>query len=98
MPPLVMPWPVRKLSSVCAKTSKIALPMASTSYFAVVIHQVLLRQLRGFWEFRQGSADDPRGAAAYHDRPMASKHSPLPHGEERVPAAPCAAGRASRTI
>src|SRR6266850_90208 len=51
MPPLVMPWAARKLSSVCTNTSKIALPIPRTSYFAVVIHQilhqVLLRQLRG---------------------------------------------------
>src|SRR5882672_2939993 len=46
MPPLVMPWRLRKLSSVCTNTSKIALPIPRTSYFAVVIHQVLLRQLR----------------------------------------------------
>src|SRR5436305_1318506 len=37
MPPLVMPWAARKLSSVCTSTSKIALPIPRTSYFAAVI-------------------------------------------------------------
>src|ERR1700726_1472182 len=39
MPPLVMPWLSRKPSSVCTNTSKIALPIPRTSYFASVIHQ-----------------------------------------------------------
>src|SRR5215208_5230374 len=38
MPPLVMPWRARKPSSVCTSTSKIALPIPRTSYFASVIH------------------------------------------------------------
>src|SRR6185312_1229574 len=46
MPPLVMPWLARNPSSVCTSTSKIALPIPRTSYFAVVIHAVLLRQGR----------------------------------------------------
>src|SRR3954447_1962299 len=37
MPPLVMPWRARKSSSACTSTSKIALPMPRTSYFASVI-------------------------------------------------------------
>src|SRR5882724_197834 len=37
MPPLVMPWRLRKLSSVLTSTSKIALPMPRTSYFASAI-------------------------------------------------------------
>src|SRR3981081_99197 len=37
MPPLVMPWLMRKASSVCTSTSKIALPIPRTSYFAAVI-------------------------------------------------------------
>src|SRR3982074_1690289 len=39
MPPFVMPCAVRKLSSVCTRTSKIGLPIPRTSYFAEVIHQ-----------------------------------------------------------
>src|SRR6202166_3517961 len=39
MPPLVMPWAARKLSSVCTSTSKIALPIPRTSYFAEVIQE-----------------------------------------------------------
>src|ERR1700736_4388132 len=49
MPPLVMLCAARKLSSVRTNTSKIALPMPRTSYFAEVIREscssVLLRQL-----------------------------------------------------
>src|ERR1700704_2407389 len=56
MPPLVMPCATRKLSSVCTNTSKIALPIARTSYFALVIHQVLLWQLR-----RRGKSAPSRG-------------------------------------
>src|SRR5882757_3153558 len=37
MPPLVMPCAAKKLSSVCTSTSKIALPIPRTSYFAAVI-------------------------------------------------------------
>src|SRR6476661_9958397 len=37
IPPLVMLWRARKLSSVCTSTSKIALPIPRTSYFAEVI-------------------------------------------------------------
>src|SRR6266700_6885364 len=39
MPPLIMPCPARKLSSVCTNISKIALPIPRTSYFAEVIYQ-----------------------------------------------------------
>src|SRR6202140_812756 len=49
MPPLVMPCAARKLSSVRTNTSKMALPIPRTSYFAEVIQEsccVLLRQLR----------------------------------------------------
>src|SRR4051794_1660189 len=46
MPPLVMPCWTRKLSSVCTRTSKIALPIARTSYFAEAIDKIPLRQLR----------------------------------------------------
>src|ERR1700710_490103 len=60
MPPLVMPWRPRKPSSVCTSTSKIALPIPRTSYFASAIVLPCLRQLKE--------------AAAYHDRPSASKH------------------------
>src|SRR3982074_2735758 len=38
MPPLVMPWSARNFSSVCTNTSKIALPIPRTSYFASVMH------------------------------------------------------------
>src|SRR5215207_7921431 len=44
MPPLAMPWSARNFSSVCAKTSKIALPIPRTSYFASVIHPSCLRR------------------------------------------------------
>src|ERR1700755_1348705 len=37
MPPLVMPWRPRNLSSVCTRMSNIALPIARTSYVTVVI-------------------------------------------------------------
>src|SRR3974377_1367917 len=37
MPPLVMPCLARKPSSVCTSTSKIALPIPRTSYFAELI-------------------------------------------------------------
>src|SRR4029077_18151623 len=59
MPPLVMPWRARKPSSVCTSTSKIALPIPRTSYFASAIYLPCLRQ-------HQEAAD-------YHDRPSASK-------------------------
>src|SRR5437667_1273375 len=39
MPPLVMPWRLRNFSSVRTSTSKIALPIARTSYFASLIRQ-----------------------------------------------------------
>src|ERR1700686_863173 len=71
MPPLVMPWCLRKPSSVCTNTSKIALPMPRTSYFAAVIDGSCVRQLR-----RCGESAPSRlkmRAAAYHDRPCASK-------------------------
>src|SRR5271170_2424047 len=80
MPPLVMPWALRKPSSVCTNTSKIALPIPRTSYFAVVIPSVLLRQLRlheksGPTRLDQAGISNPvlQGAAAYHDPPRASK-------------------------
>src|SRR6185312_5095980 len=44
MPPLVMPWRARKPSSVCTSTSKIALPIPRTSYFASVIRPSCLRR------------------------------------------------------
>src|SRR6185437_7059310 len=56
MPPLVMPWLARNPSSVCTSTSKIALPIPRTSYFAVVIHAVLLRQGRLGGKSAPGSA------------------------------------------
>src|SRR5436309_1693494 len=59
MPPLVMPWSTRNFSSVCTSTSKIALPIPRTSYFASAIYLSCLRR--------------SRNAAAYHDRPSASK-------------------------
>src|SRR5262245_13340219 len=40
MPPLAMPWSARNFSSVRTSTSKIALPIASTSYFASAINPV----------------------------------------------------------
>src|SRR5436305_867727 len=40
MPPLVMPWRLRKPSSVRTSTSKIALPMPRTSYLAAVIKNI----------------------------------------------------------
>src|SRR4051794_30327591 len=43
MPPLVMPWRERKPSSVCTSTSKIALPIPRTSYFASAISPSCLR-------------------------------------------------------
>ena len=46
MPPLVMPWRLRKPSSVCTNTSKIALPIARTSYFVSVIRLSCCWQLR----------------------------------------------------
>src|ERR1700738_4923627 len=42
MPPLVMPWRLRNFSSVLTSTSKIALPIPRTSYFASAIPKVLL--------------------------------------------------------
>src|SRR5262249_3005851 len=49
MPPLVMPCLARKPSSVCTSTSKIALPIPRTSYFAELIQMscagVLSRRL-----------------------------------------------------
>src|SRR6202048_18802 len=42
MPPLVLPWRLRKFSSVLTSTSKIALPIPRTSYFASAIPKVLL--------------------------------------------------------
>src|SRR6476620_4560846 len=61
MPPLVMPWLTRKPSSVCTSTSKIALPIPRTSYFASVIHPSCLRR------FTKG--------CGLPDRPRASKGS-----------------------
>src|ERR1700761_2805064 len=66
MPPLVMPWLARNPSSVCTSTSKIALPIPRTSYLAVVINSVLLRQGRG-------EKARYKVAAAYHGSPRASK-------------------------
>src|ERR1700684_3669487 len=62
MPPLAMPCAARKPSSVRTNTSKIALPIPRTSYFAEVIHQFLLWQLR-----RRGKSGPVgcRDAAAY---------------------------------
>src|SRR6185312_15487203 len=59
MPPLVMPWLTRKPSSVCTSTSKIALPIPRTSYFADVIDPSCLRR------FTKG--------CGLPDRPRASK-------------------------
>src|SRR5450755_1601468 len=69
MPPLVMPWVLRKLSSVSTSTSKIALPIPRTSYFAEVIQEsccgiALVREIR--------SKPVEEGAAAYHDRHRAA--------------------------
>src|SRR3954447_22788774 len=77
MPPLVIPCWTRKLSSVCTRTSKIALPIARTSYFAEAIDKIPLRQLR----LRQKSDStrplEPsarvKWLATYHDHPRASK-------------------------
>src|SRR3954453_8248130 len=81
MPPLVMPWATRKLSSVCTTTSKIALPIARTSYFAEAIDKIPLRQLRlrrksvSSRTFKSGLRQSARvkPQRAYHDHPRASK-------------------------
>src|ERR1700749_2336786 len=54
MPPLAILCRARNPSSVCTRTSKMALPIPRTSYFASVIHRPRLRRLRK--------------AAAYHKR------------------------------
>src|SRR3569833_1867303 len=54
MPPLAILCRARKPSSVCTRTSKMALPIPRTSYLASVIHRPRLRRLRK--------------AAAYHKR------------------------------
>src|SRR5215471_21411190 len=68
MPPLVMPWSAKNFSSVRTSTSKIALPIPSTSYFASAIR----RSCRGG---RRCAPANRRwkGAAAYHVSPCASK-------------------------
>src|ERR1700761_6113308 len=68
MPPLVMPWLARNPSSVCTRTSKIALPIPSTSYFAEVIQCGPVAAVAIKREIRVNQA-----AAAYHDRPCTSK-------------------------
>src|ERR1700758_5097777 len=63
MLPLVMPWEVRKASSVLTSTSKIALPTPRTSYFASAIHQNPVGTSASFAAYhRQGcyrSLNDP---------------------------------------
>src|SRR6201996_6999269 len=54
MPPLAILCRARNPSSVCTRTSKMALPIPRTSYLASVIHRPRLRRLRK--------------AAAYHKR------------------------------
>src|SRR5215475_12213238 len=58
MPPLVMPWSARNFSSARTSTSKIALPIPSTSYFASAINPVPAVQV---------------AARGYHVRPRGSK-------------------------
>src|SRR5262249_13415142 len=60
MPPLVMPWSARNFSSVRTSTSKIALPIPSTSYFASAINRIPAVQI---------------AARGYHVRPHGSKRS-----------------------
>src|SRR6185437_4536353 len=74
MLPLAMPWAARKPSSVCTRTSKIALPMASTSYFAEVIKNIPLRQLR--WSEESGQSQPKCGCRDLSRPPHAIKHGP----------------------
>src|ERR1700676_2452470 len=86
MPPLVMPWRLRKPSSVCTSTSKIALPIPRTSYFAEVIQE----SCHGDCVVSENPVKTGlnRVVAAYHDPPSTSKRrcyrsaddSLLPHG------------------
>src|ERR1700744_2161585 len=86
MLPLVMPCEARNPSSVCTSTSKIALPIPRTSYFAAVIYHgpvtaiAMERKIRFYSDFRKvlrpnmiGPTAASDGATGFHD-PL------LPHG------------------
>src|SRR5882757_955254 len=64
MPPLVMPWRARKPSSVCTSTSKIALPIPRTSYFASAVSPSCLRQPRKAAAYQLGPAPASEAAGA----------------------------------
>src|SRR5258708_21397602 len=70
MPPLIMPCCLRKLSSACTNTSKIALPIPRTSYFAEGIYQSCQGVVRKAAAYQIGPAP-AREAGEAHLAPRA---------------------------